>query len=114
MMLGWKAFEVLILVIWAFLISLPGIGVAYVGWRVSANMRPFLIQAVLRAGLIAIAVTPSAWGHLGIVPAVLLAIGLQGRDRLVGIVPILVVWAIALAVMIFRARPRVAPAIPNE
>jgi hypothetical protein len=99
-----RLFMMLIIVAYLALISMPGIGVTYLGWRLSRNMRPILVQAVFRAGLISIAITPSVWGHGGIFPAIVLALVLQGRDRLAGIVPILVVWAVALPVLIVRAR----------
>jgi hypothetical protein len=103
MVLG-RLFVALALAAWVALISLPGIGVTYLGWRLSRNMRPVLGQAVFRAGLIAITITPSIWGHGGILPAIVLAFVLQGRERLVGIVPILVVWAIAIPVLGAHAR----------
>ncbi len=73
--------------------------VTYLGWRLSRNMRPVLGQTVFRSGLIALTITPSIWGHGEILPAIVLAFGLQGRERLAGIVPILVVWAIAIPVL---------------
>ena len=104
MMVFERLFVVLALAVWLALISLPGIGVTYLGWRLSRNVRPILVQAVFRAGLIAITMTPSIWGHGGILPAIVLAIVLQGQDRLAGIVPILVVWAIAIPVLSILAR----------
>jgi hypothetical protein len=91
--------------LWLALISLPGIGVTYLGWKLSRNMQPVFLQAAFRSGLIAIALTPSLWGHGFIVPAIFLAAALQGHDRLAGIVPIVVVWAIALPLLaIYAAR----------
>lgn len=98
-----RLFVVLAVVAWVALISLPGIGVTYIGWKLSRNVKPLFIQAVFRAGLMAIAITPSIWGHGGILPAVFLACVLQGRERLAGIIPMLVVWAVATPVLLFRA-----------
>ena len=69
-------------------------------------MTPVLGQTVLRSGLIALTITPSIWGHGEILPAIVLAFILQGRERLAGIVPILVVWAVAIAVLSALARKR--------
>ncbi len=103
MVLG-RFFVALALAAWLALISLPGIVVTYLGWRLSRNMRPVLGQTVFRSGLIALTITPSIWGHGEILPAIVPAFGLQGRERPAGIVPILVVWAIAIPVLSARAR----------
>jgi hypothetical protein len=62
-------------------------------------MRPASVQTLFRAGLIATAITPSVYGHAGVLPAIFLAFVLHGGDRLVGIIPILVVWAIAIPII---------------
>jgi hypothetical protein len=54
------------------------------------------MQTLYRAGLLATVVTPSVYGHAGILPAIILAIVLHGHERLAGIVPIIVVWLIAI------------------
>ncbi len=90
------------LLVWVVLISLPGIGITYLGWKVSRNMRPLMAQAAFRAGLIAITITPSIWGHGMILPAIVLALVSQGRERLAGIVPILVVWVVLIVVISVR------------
>ena len=97
---------VLIVLLCATLVSLPGIGIAYLTWKLSRNMRPILAQAIFRAGIFAIAVTPAFWGHAGFLPAILLAFVLQGRDRSGAIIEILMVWAIAIPVLFVRARNR--------
>ena len=97
-----KLFVMLFLVVWIALISLPGIGITYVGWKVSRNLKPVVAQAAFRAGLIAITITPSIWGHGMILPALVLALLSHGRDRLVGVVPILVVWAVMIPVICVR------------
>jgi hypothetical protein len=105
-----KAFHavivVLVVLIFATLVSLPGIGVAYLTWKLSRNMRPILAQAIFRAGIFAIAITPAFWGHAGFLPAIFLAFGLHGRDRADVIIEILIVWAIAIPVLFVRARHR--------
>jgi hypothetical protein len=104
MMVFERLLMMLTIVAYLALISMPGIGVTYLGWKLSRNMRPILVQTIFRAGLIAFAITPSVWGHAGILPAIVLALLLQGRERLAGIVPILVVWAVAIPVLIVRTR----------
>jgi len=96
-------FGVLSLVVWVALTSLPGLGITYLGWKFTRKMRPVVAQAAFRAGLIALTMTPSMWGHGIVVPAVVLAFVLHGHERLAGIVPILVVWAVMTPVLVIRA-----------
>ena len=97
---------VLVVLLYAALVSLPGIGIAYLTWKLSRNMRPILAQAIFRAGIFAIAVTPAFWGHAGFLPAILLAFALHGRERSDVIIGILIVWAVAIPVLFVRARNR--------
>jgi len=99
-------FSVLIMILYAVVISLPGLGIAYLGWKLSRRWQSTAAQTLFRAGLIAVAVTPSAWGHGGIFPAILLAILLSGREKLAGVVPILVVWVVAIPVIGILANRR--------
>jgi hypothetical protein len=99
-------FEVLFMILYAVVISLPGLGIAYVGWKLSRRWQSTAAQTLFRAGLIAMAVTPSVWGHAGILPAILLAIVLSGREKLAGVVPILVVWVVAIPVIGILAKRR--------
>jgi hypothetical protein len=105
-----KVFETagaaIVVVLYVILISLPGIGIACLGWRSSRTLRPVSAQTFFRAGVIATAATPSFWGHAGFVPAILLAYVLHGRDKLAGIVPILIVWIIAIPVIGVRGKKR--------
>jgi hypothetical protein len=86
----------LAMVLYALVIPLPGIGVAYLGWKRSRGWHSLWAQSCFRACLIAVAVTPSVWGHAGILPAILLAVVLTGREKLAGIIPILIVWIVAI------------------
>jgi hypothetical protein len=98
---------VLTVVLYAVIISLPGLGIAYIGWRSSRAMRPVSVQTLFRAGLLATAITPSVYGHAGILPAIILVFVLRGQERLAGIVPILVVFLIALiAIPVISARAK--------
>jgi hypothetical protein len=60
-----KALETLIMaaavVLFIILISLPGIGISYLGWRFSRSLRRVSAQTVFRTGVIAVATTPSVW-----------------------------------------------------
>ena len=100
--------QVLLLVLYVVVISLPGIGVAYVGWKFSDRWHSFSAQTFFRASLIAVAVTPSIYGHAGILPAILLTLVLSGRGRLAGIAPILAVWIIAIPVIGLLAKRRIS------
>lgn len=99
-------FEVLFIILYAVVISLPGLGIAYVGWKLSRRWQSTSAQTFFRAGLIAVAVTPSVWGHAGILPAIFLAIVLSGREKLAGVVPILVVWVVAIPIITILAKRR--------
>lgn len=105
-----RAFDAVIVVLgvllYATLVSLPGIGIAYLTWKISRNVRPILAQAVFRGGIVAIAITPGVWGHAGILPAIFLVCVLHGRDRLEFIELILIVWVAAISVLFVRARNR--------
>src|ERR1700733_5374620 len=94
----------LTLILYVAVISLPGMGIAFLGWWLSRTMRPVSVQTLFRAGLLATAITPSFHGHAGPVPAIILVFNLQGRERLAEIVLILVVWLIATAVISARAK----------
>jgi hypothetical protein len=96
----------LVMVLYVILISLPGLGITYLGWWSSRNMRPVSAQTFFRAGLIATTITPSFWGHAGFLPAIFLAFVLQGREKLAGIVPILIVWLVAIPVIGARVKNR--------
>jgi hypothetical protein len=93
-----------ILIAYLLLISLPGLAVALIGWHLSHRIRPVSVQVFCRAGLIAAALTPSFYGHAGLIPAVVLVFIVQGRERLAGILPIIIVWVIALLVIGVRAK----------
>lgn len=95
---------VMALVLYAGLISLPGMGIACLGWRSSRAMRPVFVQTFFRAGLLATTITPSVHGHAGILPAIILVFVLQRHERLAGIVPILVVWLLAIPAISARAK----------
>lgn len=92
------------LILYAALISVPGLLLTFIGWRLSRGMRPGWGRILLRSGLIAVLVTPTIYGHAGPIPAIALVFLLQGRERLAGIFLILVVWVIVLLVMGVRAK----------
>jgi hypothetical protein len=97
-------FSALFLAAWLAVMSLPGIGIVYLSWKLSCNIKPNLRRAIVRAGFIAVALTPSFWGHGLILPAIVVFFMAHGRDRLLVTVCILVVWVIAIAVLSIRGR----------
>jgi hypothetical protein len=97
-------FAALFLVAWLAVMSLPGIGIVYLGWKLSRNIKSNFRRAIVRAGFIAVALTPSFWGHGLILPAIVVFFMAHGRDRLLVTVCILVVWVIAIAVLSIRGR----------
>ena len=101
--------ELPLLAIYAVVVSLPGIAIAYVGWKQSRRWRSFSVQTFFRASLIAVTVTPSIYGHAGILPAIFLAFVLTGKEKLIGIDPILLVWIVAVPVIYVLG---VCPRIP--
>jgi len=107
MTLAWilgTLFAALFLVAWLAVMSLPGIGIVYLGWKLSRNIKPNLRRAIVRAGFIAVALTPSFWGHGLLLPAIVVFFMVHGQDRLLVTVCILVVWVIAIAVLSIRGR----------
>ena len=101
-----KLVAIVFLVAFAAVMSLPGLLVTFLGWKISRKLRPLFFQAACRAGILAVALTPSFYGHAEVAPAIVLACVLHGRDKLVGIIPILIVWTVAIPVLFFRARNR--------
>jgi hypothetical protein len=97
---------VLVVIVWFVGLFSPGIVVAYLGWRLSREWRSVSAQTCFRAALIAVAFAPSVWGHAGLFPAIFVALLSSGTERLVGLVPILVVWIVALPVIGILAKRR--------
>ena len=84
-----------------------GVGIAYLILETFSQYETDTCsQAIFRAGIFAVAITPAFWGHAGFLPAIFLAFVLHGRDRSDVIIEILIVWAIAIPVLFVRARNR--------
>jgi hypothetical protein len=79
---------VLSIIMYAVAVLFPGIVAAYLGWTLSRGWNSVSAETFLRAALMAVALTPSVWGHAGILPAILLAIILSGREKLAGVPPV--------------------------
>jgi len=61
----------LVILITVFLFRcLPGIFVAFLGWLLTSSMTNKWPQVILRGLLVALAITPTAAGHAGFIPAV--------------------------------------------
>jgi hypothetical protein len=102
--------SVVLLLLYLTLILAPGIGLSWLTWRFSQNLRPVLVQVALRAAALAIGFTPAYWAH-NFLPAVVLAFLLHGRDRLDTLVGILIVWLVATVFLFVGASYR--PGITN-
>jgi uncharacterized membrane protein YhaH (DUF805 family) len=103
---GWYAVSALLFIVYVVIVSLPGIAIAYLGWKVSRRWHPASLQTLFRAVLIAVTVTPSIYGHGAIVPAILLAILADGKNKMIGIIPMLVVLVVAILVIYIRGKKR--------
>ena len=97
-------YSVVFLLLWLLLISLPGIALTYLGWKFSRSVQPIWARNLLRATVIALCLTPSVYGHAGPMPAIFVVFSTFGRDRLIGMVPILIVWAVAVSALGVFAR----------
>ena len=83
---------------------LAGVAITFVGWKMSRRMPSGWQRASLRAGLIAVTITPSIYGHMGILPAIYIAFFAPGEDKLLGVVPILVVWILSFFIILIFER----------
>ena len=82
----------LLLCIWLILISLPGLALTFIGWKLSRRLQPIWARNFLRATLIAMLLTPTIYGHAGPLPAIPFAFfGAGKEEKLIGIIPILVI-----------------------
>ena len=99
-------FGLLALIIWLGVMSLPGLVLTYLGWMLSRAMQPARARNLLRAALIAVLLTPTMFGHGALLPAILIVWFGPGKEKLIGIVPILVVWIIAIPVVSIAAKKR--------
>lgn len=103
---GWYAVSALLFIAYVVIVSLPGVAIAYLGWKLSRRWHSASVQTLFRAVLIAVAVTPSIYGHGAIVPAILLALLLEGKKKMIGIVPMLVVLVVAIPVIFILVKKR--------
>lgn len=71
---------------------LPGLALAFAGWRLTKNMQAAWAQVALRALLISVATTPARGGDGAIVAAVWVALFSHGDFA---VTPLLIVWAAA-------------------
>jgi hypothetical protein len=79
---------------------LAGVAITFVGWKMSRSMPFGWRRTVLRSGLIAVTITPSIYGHMGILPAIYLALFAPGEDKLFGAIPILIVWILSFFIIL--------------
>jgi hypothetical protein len=93
---------VVLFLLYLTLLLAPGIGLSWLTWRFSRNLRPVLVQVALRAAALAIGFTPAYWGH-NFLPAIVLAVLLHGRDRLDTLLGVLIMWVVATVLLFIRA-----------
>jgi len=97
----------LVILIVVFLFRcLPGIFVACLGWMLTGWMMNQWAQVILRGLLVALAITPTAAGHAGYIPAVWNFFDLypdlwsaSSYVVLHSLLPLLVVWSLAMPVI---------------
>ena len=95
----------LVLLITIFLFRcLPGIFVACLGWLLTSWMTNKWPQVILRGLLVALAITPTAAGHAGLIPAVwnffYSSLWFEGSYLLQrSTLPLLLVWSLAIPVI---------------
>jgi len=95
----------LVILIVVFLFRcLPGIFVACLGWMLTGWMMNKWAQVILRGLLVALAITPTAAGHAGFIPAIWNFFDSQlwfASSYLLphSVFPLLVVWSLAIPVI---------------
>ena len=63
-------FDLLLAAVFFFLSTLPGILVAFLGWRLADRIKDPTTVIIVRGGLISVAIAPTLYGHAGFVPAI--------------------------------------------
>lgn len=88
-----------------FVFAFPGITIAGIAsyWR--KNIHYPWGRVLARAALVSIAIAPMVAGHGGIYPAVFVFFG-SPENWLYGLLPMLVVWAIAVPIIYAMTRPK--------
>jgi hypothetical protein len=90
----------------SFLIfALPGIFICLIGWRISQKFKDQSIKILVRAGLVSIAITPSPVfsSHSGFLPAIWISVFGPNESRWsLGLIPILIIWAITVGIFYIR------------
>ena len=106
--------SVLLVVMQYALPCIPGALLAWLGWWLSSRTSDLQLKAFIRSAMVSIAVTPSIHGHAGILSAFLLAIILQGGERLEGILPLMPVWAVAFPALLACYKKRATEDSPRQ
>ena len=88
------------------IISLPAIIIICIAWKLTVGMRSVLVQSILRAGVLAIGLTPEYSAHGGPMPLYLGAVFLTGQERLRPIRSIAMAWLICTAILYAWGRTR--------
>jgi hypothetical protein len=101
-------FNLVLVLTFFFFRCLPGIFLGFLGWLLTGRMANKWAQVIIRGLLVALAITPTAAGHAGFIPAVWLFLlyypdlRSASSDRLVhGVLPLLIVWSLAIPMIYF-------------
>jgi hypothetical protein len=102
--LGSNVFFALLLLIIVAIVSLPGLGLAYIGCYAVRSFEPVLVRNLFRATFIALFVTPTYYGHAGPMPALLAVAVADPSTRPIHMISIVIVWIGAFTAMEVYAR----------
>jgi hypothetical protein len=91
-----------------FVFAFPGITITGIASYWTKNIHSPWARVLARSALVSIAITPMLAGHAGgLYPAVLVFIFASPRYWWYGLLPMLVVWALAAPVIYVITKPRV-------
>ena len=109
------AFNLVLVFTFFFFRCLPGIFLGFLGWLLTRWMANKWAQVTIRGLLVALAITPTAPSHGGFIPAVWLFFAssniwsLGSYLLLFSLLPLLIVWSLAIPVIYALTRNRRLP-----
>ena len=92
----------LLFVVFYFFTTLPGLFLAYIGWRLSVRIKNAPKRNVIRAALVSIAIAPAPYGHAGFFPAIFVIF--FPPSFYFSVIALSLVWFIAVLVLMFRTK----------
>ena len=103
--IGGLLLGLLLATIYYFLMTVPGLLLASVGWRLSLRIENVSKRNVIRAALVSIAIAPALYGHAGVFPAMFVVFLPQvGVFRGFAVMSLGVVWFTAFLVLMYRTK----------